>query len=95
MKAYNQQLALINLSKSDINNVYILAAKNIALGKGTSQSSASNSGKAVNGNLCDFTHTDEGNGPKWWKVGLGKNYSIGQIKLYNRHDCCRKLNYTS
>ena len=94
MKAYSQQLALTNLSKSDNNNVYILAAGNLARGKPTDQSTASNSGNAVNGNYDDFTHTTAGKHPSWWRVDLGDIYSIRQIKLYNRRDCCRKLYYT-
>ena len=89
---------MTNLSKSDIYNVYILAAGNLARGKTTAQStstgSASNSGKAVNGVYNDFTHTIYDAYPSWWRVDLGENYNIGQIKLYNRRGCCRKLNNT-
>ena len=90
---------MTNLSKSDIYNVYILAAGNLARGKPTAQSSTFNSNypssKAVNGVYNDFTHTTAGAYPSWWRVDLGDVYSIGQIKLYNRKDCCRKLNNTS
>ena len=83
------------MSKSDINDVFVSASSNLAFGKAAAQSSALNPPSyAVNGNYDVFSHTAEGNGPKWWRVDLGKNYSIGQIKLYNRKDCCRKLNYT-
>ena len=98
MKVYSQQLALTNLSKSDINNVYILAAENLALGKPTYQSSSrssNDSNRAVNGNLCDFTHTLSNEYPSWWRVDLEERYNIGQIILCNRKDCCSELNNTS
>ena len=98
MKAYRQQLALINLLTSDIINVYILASGNLALDKPTSQSSTDTpdypSSDAINGNYDDFTHTAANEYPSWWRVDLGDIYIIGKIKLYNRKDCCRKLYYT-
>ena len=79
------------LSKSDI-NVFVSANSNLALSKPTAQSSAFHPPSwAVNGNYDDFSHTNEGSGPKWWRADLGEIYSIGQMKLYNRKSCCRKL----
>merc|ERR1712032_1334784 len=33
------------------------------------------------------THTDSENRP-WWKVSLGSNYVIREVKLTNRQNCC-------
>ena len=88
---------MTNLSKSDINNVYISAAENLALGKPTNESSTRSpfsSSAAVNGDYSDFTHTLDNVYPSWWRVDLGDIYNIGQIKLYNRKDCCSELYYT-
>ena len=77
-----------------MNDLIISASSNLAFGKATAQSSTYNPPSyAVNGRYDDFSQTAEGNGSKWWRVDLGEIYSIGQIKLYNRKDCCRKLIY--
>ena len=99
IQAYSQQLALLTyLLKSDINHVYILDAGNLALGKQTTQSSTDapySSSRAVNGDYNDFTLTIDRAESRWWRVDLGNIYNFGQIKLYNRKDCCRKFNYTT
>lgn len=73
---------------------YILGA-NIALGKPATQSSdhsdgTHNAGKAVDGNLSTFSHTDNINVDAWWKVDLEQSYSISRITIYNRQDCCQE-----
>jgi hypothetical protein len=73
---------------------YILGA-NIALGKPANQSSnhsdgTHNAGKAVDGNLSTFSHTDNPGSDSWWKVNLEQSYSISRITIYNRQDCCQE-----
>ncbi|XP_067943027.1 uncharacterized protein [Watersipora subatra] len=74
--------------------------ENLALNKEARQSSTYTgstgygsypASKAVNGNfgIEDFSHT-EPTGTRWWTVDLGQRYVIGQIKLYNRWDCCQE-----
>ncbi|XP_067943024.1 fucolectin-4-like, partial [Watersipora subatra] len=71
--------------------------ENLALNKQARQSSTFTDYKsypaysAVDGSFdsADFSHTEE-TGIRWWTVDLGKRYSIGQIKLYNRWDCCQE-----
>lgn len=78
--------------------------KNLALGKGTSQSSTEyggNSERAVDGNISgefsqnSVTHTSYQEQP-WWQVDLGTMYDITNIHIYNRTDACseRLSNYT-
>ncbi|XP_067943025.1 uncharacterized protein [Watersipora subatra] len=68
--------------------------ENLALNKRAKQSTTIQSltaNKAVDGSFdrADFSHTEE-TGIRWWTVDLGKRYSIGQIKLFNRWDCCQE-----
>ncbi|XP_067943026.1 uncharacterized protein [Watersipora subatra] len=73
------------------------SGENLALNKQARQSSTYTIGgrqdayKAVDGSFDrkDFSHTDFA-GTKWWTVNLGELYSIGQIKLFNRWDCCQE-----
>merc|ERR1711907_830034 len=69
---------------------------NVALGKPTEQSSTGwdgDSGLAVDGNTDSAygsgtcTHTQAGN-PEWWQVDLGASFSIGEVDIYHRTDCC-------
>ena len=68
---------------------------NIAQGKIATQSStygASVASNAVDGNTdgngeANVTHT-QGDDQMWWKVDLGARYSVSQITLFNRTDCC-------
>ena len=80
------------------NSLNVIGADNIALGKQANQSSTHHiydAGKAVNGNFSyyNFSHTGYTK-PFWWMVDLQKVYSIGEIKLYNRRDCCRRSLHT-
>ncbi len=51
------------------------------------------SSKAVDGNAnpnwggrsCTHTQSQQG---AWWRVDLGKQYSVGKVKITNRGDCC-------
>ena len=72
---------------------------NVALGASTSQSSNSwgstDGGRAVDGNSGDgswgsasCTHTQNGD-PEWWQVDLGGSYSITDLSIYHRTDCCQ------
>lgn len=69
---------------------------NIAIGKAASQSSVYESAvasRAVDGNTDGWygnnsvTHTAEENQP-WWEVNLGQSYSINDINVWTRTDCC-------
>ncbi|WP_430905628.1 carbohydrate-binding protein [Maribacter sp. 2-571] len=71
-------------------------ATNLALNKTAEQSSEDYGGgaeRAVDGNTSgvwgnnSVTHTKNSNRP-WWQVRLGQDYNIGQIKIWNRTDCC-------
>ena len=71
-------------------------APNLALNKATSQSSEGWGGvssRAVDGNTSgnwndsSVTHTGYDNQP-WWQVDLGASYSINNVELWNRTDCC-------
>jgi hypothetical protein len=50
--------------------------------------------KAIDGNLDrnfsigTFSHTKRERNP-WWQVKLDKKYSITEVKVHNRLDCCR------
>ncbi len=76
---------------------------NLALGKPTSQSSTGFGGaaaRAVDGNTNgvfsnnSVTHTNNESQP-WWEVDLEAVYSIDEIEIWNRTDCCssRLSNY--
>lgn len=69
---------------------------NLALGKTAEQSSTAYSGSAsraidgnTNGNWGNgsVTHTSNTYQP-WWQVRLGADYEIGEIKIWNRTNCC-------
>ncbi len=69
---------------------------NLALGKTTQQSSTAYggvSGRAVDGNTSgvwnqgSVTHTNTQSQP-WWQVLLGSDQEIGEIKIWNRTNCC-------
>ncbi len=69
---------------------------NLALGKTTQQSSTAFGGassRAVDGNTSGIwnqnsvTHTQNSVRP-WWQVRLGQEYEIGEIKIWNRTNCC-------
>ncbi|MCG8501719.1 MAG: Ig-like domain-containing protein, partial [Firmicutes bacterium] len=70
---------------------------NVALNKSTSQSSTGWGGlaeRAVDGNTSgvwsegSVTHTDVTEPERWWQVDLGQSYTISEIKIWNRTDCC-------
>lgn len=69
---------------------------NLAYNKETNQSSTGYGGvssRAVDGNTngvwrkSSITHTNREYRP-WWQVRLGKEYAIGEIKIWNRTDNC-------
>ncbi|WP_406387322.1 discoidin domain-containing protein [Streptomyces sp. NBC_00887] len=73
---------------------------NMAFGKSATQSStltgSGQASRAADGNADgsfpagSVTHTSEtplDNNP-WWQVDLGTSQTVGQIKLWNRTDCC-------
>ena len=69
---------------------------NVALGKKAFQSTMSGIGtasKAVDGSTNTFyfssgcTHTMSESDP-WWQVDLGAEYSVEEVMLTNRGDCC-------
>ena len=75
---------------------YGTSGGNIALNQPVTQSSEVEGGAASRGvdgnrdgnwgaNTC--THTGGGD-PEWWQVDLGKTYSVTDISLYHRTDCC-------
>ena len=41
------------------------------------------------------THTNDSESEKWWEVDLGQSYTISEIRIWNRTDCCsnRLSNY--
>jgi hypothetical protein len=79
--------------------------KNVALGRTTVAQSSLLYGnnnyeafKAVDGRKDTFSSTDydkNTNPNAWWQVDLGREYSIAEIKIWNRVDCCadRLINY--
>ncbi|REL26361.1 DUF1929 domain-containing protein [Thalassotalea euphylliae] len=73
-----------------------ISSTNIALGKTVSQSSTTHGGiasRAIDGNTNSIwingsmTHTASQANP-WWQLDLGANTQVGEIKLFNRTDCC-------
>ncbi len=73
-----------------------LPVTNVALGKTATQSSTSYGGVAslaVDGNTNgayaagSLSHTAEEAQP-YWQVDLGGAYWIGEVRIYNRTDCC-------
>jgi hypothetical protein len=76
------------------NGVSAPQAKNLALGKPTTQSLGfSEAAKAVDGKTDGLyfrdsvTHTIEMQNP-WWEVDLGASRQIDRIVVWNRTDCC-------
>jgi len=45
-----------------------------------------NTSGRYNHNSCTHTHKRQG---AWWKVDMQQKYSIGQVIVYNRADCCQ------
>ncbi|XP_019645259.1 PREDICTED: uncharacterized protein LOC109486004 [Branchiostoma belcheri] len=39
-------------------------------------------------NVVNCTHTQKGDYPPWWKVDLGGSYTVSQVRVLNRGDCC-------
>ncbi|WP_040472342.1 galactose-binding domain-containing protein [Aquimarina agarivorans] len=63
---------------------------NIALNKTATQSSTLfelEASFAVDGNRNNFSHTAE-NGNTWVEIDLGGRFSINQVNIWNREDCC-------
>ncbi len=67
----------------------------LALGKNSFQSStyqnntnSFGSGRAVDGNDNTFNHTNRQQGA-WWEVDLGSSQNIGEVKIWNRGNCCQ------
>ena len=88
---------LSSTDKSFIGETYPYS-ENLALGKVTSQISTHSdlpgeSSRAVDGDtsgkwsLNSITRTATEDLP-WWQVRLGKEYAIGEIKIWNRTDSC-------
>ena len=73
--------------------------ENLALGKTAQQSSELavavdlSAANAVDGNTNgnfaagSLSHTDFDSEP-WWEVDLGSNYSLTEVRVFNREDCC-------
>lgn len=77
-------------------NCIPLENENVALGKPTSQSSTDYGGpspRAVDGNTNgvwdsgSVTHTGYQSKP-WWKVDLKGTYTVTEVNIFNRVDCC-------
>jgi len=68
--------------------VYDQSGNNVALGKPSRQSSSYSgylASSANNGNLQDFSHTEEEQGA-WWEVDLEGEFSLTGVVVYNRYD---------
>lgn len=84
-------------SELDVDSLSIIPL-NIAYSKNTAQSSTGYGGvsaRAVDGDNSGLwgagtvTHTTNFEStPTWWEVYLGNDIEIGEIKLWNRTDCC-------
>ena len=67
---------------------------NVALGKTATESSTYNNAgagamAAVDGNDNSFTHTNCNQGiVQWWEVDLAGVYTIAELNIVNRQDCC-------
>lgn len=64
---------------------------NLAKGKSVKQSSTGWGGVATRGNdgqVTDFMHTANGDNMPYWEVDLGGMYSVTEIRIVNRTDCC-------
>jgi hypothetical protein len=73
------------------------SGKNVALGKTPTQSSTGWGGDAsravdnnTSGNWFDSSTTHTYNGDQHWELDLGEKYTIKQIRIFNRTDCCQK-----
>ncbi len=69
---------------------------NVALGKSTSQSSDGygyTGVQAVDGEPSTFSHTGDGDLTPWVEVDLEGSWSIDEVSLYNRVDCCASRLY--
>ncbi len=71
------------------------SGSDLAAGKNAFQSSTYQNntnrfgaGKVVDNNGSTFNHTNSQNNP-WWEVDLGSSKNIGQVKIWNRGDCCQ------
>ena len=78
---------------------YLSVGTNIAFEKRTKQSSQEHSRHsefAVDGDFstnvhtANCAHTEFENQP-WWVVDLGRIYTVTQVVVYGRTDCCGKL----
>jgi hypothetical protein len=79
--------------------VWDQSGKNVALGKTPTQSSTwagiASASRAVDGNTSgnwgdsSTTHTYNGK-DQYWELNLGEKYTIKEIKIFNRRDCCQK-----
>jgi F5/8 type C domain len=90
----------LSLAEVQVLNIVPAAYANVALGKTASQSSLGYGGtpdRAVDGNTSgqygdnSVTHTDDltpTGAPVFWEVDLAGDFSINEIALYNRTDCC-------
>ena len=85
---------ILSLAEVEVNAEYY----NVAIGKPATQSSdhlVAIASHAVDGNINgnyfsgSVTHTTESTNP-WWYVDLRAFYTIHEIKVYNRIDCCRE-----
>ena len=70
------------------------SSEDLALGKDTFQSSTYQnntnrfgSGRVVDGIGSTFNHTNRQQGA-WWEVDLGSIQNIGQVRVWNRGNCC-------
>ncbi len=69
---------------------------NVALGKSTTQSSDGygyTGVGAVDGEPSTFSHTGDGDMAPWVEVDLDGSWSIDEVSLYNRVDCCASRLY--
>ncbi|UXP32609.1 RICIN domain-containing protein [Reichenbachiella agarivorans] len=73
------------------------AIVNLAYRGNATQSSIAYDGapiRAVDGNTSgvfadnSVSHTNANSSYPWWQVDLGGSYAIGEIKIFNRTDCC-------
>ena len=65
---------------------------NVALGGAASQSTqlgGFHAGLAIDNNLNNFTHTNDGQG-QWWKVELAADKDLDKLTLYSRVGCCNQ-----
>src|SRR5437762_10486256 len=71
---------------------------NVAKGRDATQSSlfqnavSYSPSRAVDGNTsgsASAISSTEKNANAWWLVDLGDTYSIAEIKIWNREDCCQ------